>query len=144
MNKKKNFPHALFCRCHWHCMVQSEQFTVSSNNYNYIGGTDGWSFFFSSLSNLAWSIDEADGNPHGNSRKSISNCIMFSASTVEIHNTKYKPGWIHTYEVRRKYVMKSEENIYTYEIWGSHMSVAGYIHIICDVMLFHMNAEKPT
>lgn len=77
---------------------------MSSNNYNYIGGTDGWSFFFSSLSNLAWSIDDADGNPHGNSSKSISNCIMFSASTVEIHNTKYKPGWIHTYEVRKKYL----------------------------------------
>jgi hypothetical protein len=29
---------------------------------------------------------------------------MFSASTAEIHNTKYKPGRIHASKVRRKYL----------------------------------------
>ena len=127
MNRRKNFLHAPFCRCHQYCKVQSEQFTVSSNNHNYIGGTDGWSFFFSSLSNLAWSIDEADGNPHGNSSKSISNCIMFSASTVEIHNTNTN--------LAEYTLMKSEENIYTHETWGSHTSVTEYIHNLqCNVV----------
>lgn len=44
---------------------------------------EGCNFIFSSTSRRAWSIDDAVGKPHGNSKISGSNCIIFSASSTK-------------------------------------------------------------